>query len=96
MIGTSALLAILLPLARAWANDTPSFPYDGSGHALYPYDDLPSTETTNLGPYQPGLSSSFIEARDGKLYLDGQDYNFATFNYPGLIGQDEFKVCSRA
>lgn len=45
---------------------------------------LPATGQTTLKPFAPATNtSSFVTARDGKLYLDGLDYTFAGFNNVG-------------
>lgn len=50
--------------------------------------DIPALPPTGEGSLKPFAlatnSSSFVTARSGKLYLDGQDYTFSTFNNVGL------------
>ena len=75
-----ALAALLDPSLAATSNSSATS-----------YPSLPSTGSGTLHPYTPATGSkSFVTAKDGKLYLDGEDYTFASFNYPGLIGQNDY------
>lgn len=72
-----AILFSLLPAlvtaapSRRWNNDT--------------YPKLPSTSNTTLHPFELATcSDSFVTARNGKLYLDGKNYTFASFNNVSL------------
>lgn len=63
-----ALLPILVVSAtKRWENNT--------------YPSLPATSNTTLQPFKLATcSDSFVTAKGGKLYLDGHDYTFASFN----------------
>jgi hypothetical protein len=56
------------------------------------YPPLPWTYEPTIVPYAPGLSDSFVLAKDGKLSLDGQDWTFTTFNNPDIIKSTHFEI----
>ncbi|ORY22174.1 glycoside hydrolase superfamily [Naematelia encephala] len=48
---------------------------------------------SNLKPFSLATNSpGFVTAKNGKLYLDGQDYSFASFNNPELIGASDTEI----
>jgi len=56
------------------------------------YPPLPWTYEPSITPYTPGLSDSYVVAKAGKLYLDGVDWTFATFNNPDIIKSTPFQI----
>jgi len=53
---------------------------------------LPWTYEPTIIPYAPGLSDSFVLAKDGRLSLDGLDWTFTTFNNPDIIKSTTFEI----
>lgn len=53
---------------------------------------LPWTYEPTVVPYAPGQSDSFMTTINGKLYLDGVDWTFATFNNPDIIKAGKFEI----
>jgi hypothetical protein len=94
LLGLMSIIGITPTSANDWGYNVGIGPSenDAMGAIGGYYPSLPATQSSTLHPYQPGLSKSFVTAKGGKLYLDGLDYSFATFNYPGLIGMDDFQV----
>jgi len=78
MITLTCLLTLLLPFV------------EGNNNA--PHPPLPWTYEPTVVPYGPGLSDSFIVAKDGRLQLDGLDWTFATFNNPDIITSTKFEI----